>query len=43
MLISGLDTSNVDLLPLDGHIVGFEDRFDRLGNLCANPVACNNV
>lgn len=40
MLISGLNTSNVDLLPLNGNVVGFENGFDRLGNLSANAVTC---
>ena len=38
MLVTGLDTRNVDLFPLDGDIVGPEDGLDRLGDLGANTV-----
>lgn len=36
-----LDTGNLDLLPLDGHVVGLEDGLDRLGNLSTDTIAGN--
>lgn len=36
-----LDTGHLDLLPLDGHVVGLEDGFDGLGNLSTDTVSGN--
>lgn len=33
-----LDTGDLDLLPLDGHVVGLEDGLDRLGNLSTDTI-----
>lgn len=40
MLISRLDSSNVDLLPLNRYIIGLEDGLDGFGNLSTNTIAC---
>lgn len=40
VLASSLHTRDIDLLPLDGHIVGLEDGLDRLGNLSTDTVTC---
>lgn len=34
-----LDTGHLDLLPLDGHVVGLEDGLDGLGNLSTDTVS----
>jgi hypothetical protein len=36
--VARLDTGDVDLLPLDGDVVGLEDLLDRLGNLGTDTV-----
>jgi len=41
VLIAGLDARYIDLLPLDRHIVGFEDGLDGLGDLCSNAITGN--
>lgn len=38
VLVASLDTGNVDLLPLNGHIVGLEHSLDRLCDLSSNAV-----
>jgi hypothetical protein len=38
--IASLDTRDVDLLPLDGHVVCLEDLLDRLGDLSTDTVTC---
>lgn len=38
--VACLDTGDVDLLPLDGHVVRLEDLLDRLGNLSTDTVTC---
>ena len=40
VLVASLDTGHVDLLPLDGHVVGLEDLLDRLGHFGTNTVTC---
>lgn len=40
VLVARLDTGHIDLLPLDGHIVGLEDLLDRLGHLGTNTITC---
>lgn len=45
VLVSAHDTSNIDLLPLNGNIVGLEDRLDRVGDLSTNTITwdvCQN-
>lgn len=37
-LVSGVDTADIDLLPLNGHIVGLEDGLHRLSNLSTDTV-----
>ncbi len=39
MLISSLNSSDVDLLPLNRNIIGFEDGLNGFGNLSPNTVA----
>ena len=36
--VAGVDTRDIDLLPLDGHVVRLEDLLDRLGNLSTDTV-----
>jgi hypothetical protein len=38
--VACLDTGDVDLLPLNGHVVRLEDLLDRLGDLGTNSVTC---
>lgn len=38
VLVAGLDTGDIDLLPLDWDIVGLEDGLDRLGDLSSDTV-----
>ena len=38
MLVPGLDTRNIDLLPLNGYVVRFEDSLYRLGDFCTNTI-----
>ena len=38
VLVARLDTGHVDLLPLNGHIVGLEDLLDRLGHFGTDAV-----
>lgn len=38
--VTSLDTRHVDLLPLDGNVVGLEDLLDRLGHLGTDTVTC---
>lgn len=38
VLISRIKTRNIDLLPLDGYVVGFEDSFDSFRNLRSDAV-----
>jgi hypothetical protein len=38
VLVAGVDTANIDLLPLDGHVVGLEDGLDRFSDLGTNSV-----
>jgi hypothetical protein len=38
--VARLDTRDVDLLPLDGHVVGLEDGLDRLSDLGTDTVTC---
>lgn len=40
MLVSRLDSSDVDLLPLNGYIIGLEDSLDGFRHLSTNTVAC---
>jgi hypothetical protein len=40
VLVAGLDTRDVDLLPLNGNIVCLEDLLDRLGDLGTDTVTC---
>ena len=41
MLISRLDSGDVDLLPLNGYIIRLEYCLDGFGNLSTDTVACN--
>lgn len=41
MDVAGVDTRDVDLLPLNGHIVRLEDLLDRLGDLSTDTVTGN--
>lgn len=43
VLVASLNTGDVDLLPLDGHVVGLEDGLDRLGDLSTNTVTCDKL
>jgi hypothetical protein len=38
VLVAGVDTANIDLLPLDGDVVGLEDGLDRFSDLGTNSV-----
>jgi hypothetical protein len=38
--VASLDTGDVDLLPLNGHVVRLEDLLHRLGNLSTDTVTC---
>ena len=38
VLVASVDTADVDLLPLDGDVIGLEDGLDRLGDLSTNSV-----
>jgi hypothetical protein len=38
VLVAGVDTANIDLLPLDGHVIGLEDGLDRFSDLGTNSV-----
>ena len=38
MLISRFDTRNINLLPLDGHVIGFEDCLNGFGHLSTDPI-----
>ena len=40
MLIASLNTRDIDLLPLDGHIIGLKNHLDGLRHLSANAVTC---
>ena len=40
MLISRLDSGDVDLLPLNGDIIRLEYCLDGFGNLSTNTVTC---
>jgi hypothetical protein len=42
VLVTSVDTGNINLLPLDWDIVGLEDRLDSFGNLGTNTVTCCN-
>ncbi len=41
MDVAGVNTRNIDLLPLNGHVVRLEDLLDRLGNLSADTIPRN--
>jgi hypothetical protein len=38
--VASLDTGDIDLLPLNGHIVCLENLLDRLGDLSTDTVTC---
>lgn len=38
VLVTGLDTGDIDLLPLDGDVVGLEDLLDGLGDFGTNTI-----
>jgi hypothetical protein len=38
VLVAGVDTGNIDLLPLDGDVVGLEDGLDRFGDFGTDSV-----
>jgi hypothetical protein len=38
VLVAGLDTGDIDLLPLDGDVVGLEDGLDGLGDFGSDTV-----
>jgi hypothetical protein len=38
VLVAGLDTGNIDLLPLDWDVVGLEDGLDRLGDFSSDTI-----
>ena len=38
--VARVDTRDVDLLPLNGHVVRLEDLLDRLGDLSTDTVTC---
>lgn len=38
VLVASIHTANIDLLPLDGDVVGLEDGLDRLGDLSTDTV-----
>lgn len=38
VLCSGLETGNINLLPLNGNVVGLEDGLDGLCDLCSNTI-----
>ena len=42
MLISRFDSSNVDLLPLNGYVIGLKDCLNGFGNLSTDAIACNS-
>ena len=42
MLVTGINTGDVDLFPFYGYVVGFEDGLDGLGNLGTDTVAYTN-
>jgi hypothetical protein len=43
VLVAAVDTGNIDLLPLDGYVVGLEDGLDRLGNFSTDTVTLSSV
>lgn len=43
MFVSRLNTSDVDLFPLNGHIVGFEDGLDRFRHFSTNAVSYQDI
>lgn len=38
VLVSSVDTANINLLPLNRHIVGFEDSFDGFRDFSTNTI-----
>ena len=38
VLVAGLNTGDINLLPLDWNIVGLEDGLDRLGDLSSDTI-----
>jgi hypothetical protein len=40
VLVSGVDTANIHLFPLNGHIIGLEDSLNRLGDFSTNTITC---
>jgi len=38
VLVTGVNTANIDLLPLNGNVVGLEDGLDRFGDLSTDTV-----
>lgn len=43
VLVTGVNTANIDLLPLNGNVVGLEDGLDRLGDLSTDTVTLSSV
>ena len=41
MLVSSVDTTDIDLFPLNGDIVGFENGLDGLRNLQTDTITYN--
>jgi hypothetical protein len=40
VLVSGVNTANIHLFPLNGHIIGLEDSLNRLGDFSTNTITC---
>jgi hypothetical protein len=40
VLVSGINTANIHLLPLNGHIIGLEDSLNRLGDFSTDTITC---
>jgi hypothetical protein len=40
VLVAGVYTTDINLLPLNGYIVGLEDSLDRLRNFGTDTVTC---
>lgn len=43
VLVTGVNTANIDLLPLNGDVVGLEDGLDRFGDLSTDTVTLSSV
>mgnify|MGYP006876444500 FL=1 len=43
VLVTGVNTANIDLLPLNGNVIGLEDGLDRFGDLSTDTVTLSDV